>query len=186
MSSARRNLLITWGRNTDSPAGCHTIRTNRRPTSIIPHFYPGCSSFRNLPNLSWLGSGTKYAGLHTQWLGLYTTTTTHVCIAPYSRNAAVLIISILLKHKLMGIGRNSHFFSGVGVHFSGVSRRHLILSGCTLWQPSYQKPAWSVYTFGYSTVFTPVLQTYTQPISQNVVTTFGLKLLECKKLLSLF
>jgi len=34
-----------------------------------PHFYAGCPSCRNRSNLSWLGTGTKYAGLHTQWLG---------------------------------------------------------------------------------------------------------------------
>ena len=28
----------------------------------------GCASCRNPPNLSWLGTSTKYAGLHTQWL----------------------------------------------------------------------------------------------------------------------
>jgi len=26
------------------------------------------AALHNLPNLSWLGTGTKYAGLHTQWL----------------------------------------------------------------------------------------------------------------------
>jgi len=54
----------------------HPIRTNQRPTSIIPSFlhrmpfllYAGCSS-----TLSWLGTGTKYAGLHTQWRCYMTT-----------------------------------------------------------------------------------------------------------------
>jgi len=32
------------------------------------HFYARCPSWHNPPNLSWLGTGTKYAGLHTQWL----------------------------------------------------------------------------------------------------------------------
>ena len=32
------------------------------------HFYAGCPSWHNPPNLSWLGTGTKYAGLHTRWL----------------------------------------------------------------------------------------------------------------------
>jgi len=40
-----------------------------QPTSVIPHFYAGCPSCRNHPNLSWLGTGTKYGGLHTQWRG---------------------------------------------------------------------------------------------------------------------
>jgi len=34
----------------------------------LHHFYAGCPSCRSPPNLSWLGTGTKYAGLHTQWL----------------------------------------------------------------------------------------------------------------------
>jgi len=39
------------------------------PPPLLPHFYAGCISCRNLPNLSWLGTRTKYAGLHTQWRG---------------------------------------------------------------------------------------------------------------------
>jgi len=58
-------------RHTDHLAGWHSVQTNQRPTSFIPYFYAGCPSCCNLHNLSWLGSGTKYAGLHTQWLGLY-------------------------------------------------------------------------------------------------------------------
>ena len=39
---------------------------HRCPTFILPpQFYAGCPSLRNPPNLSWLGKGTKYAGLHT-------------------------------------------------------------------------------------------------------------------------
>jgi len=56
------------GRHTHNLVGRHSIRTNQRPTSLIPHFYAGCPSCRNPPTLSWLGTGTKYAGLHTQWL----------------------------------------------------------------------------------------------------------------------
>ena len=51
----------------DHTAGHPSIWTNQRPTSIIPHFYAGCTSCRYPPTLSWLGTGTKYAGLHTQW-----------------------------------------------------------------------------------------------------------------------
>ena len=65
---ARGNIR---GREADSP----TIRlgplrqTNQWPSSLIPHFYAGCPSCRNPPNLSWLGTGTKYAGLHTdRWI----------------------------------------------------------------------------------------------------------------------
>jgi len=35
-------------------------------------FYDGGPSWHNPPNLSWLGTGTKYAGLHTRWHGLHT------------------------------------------------------------------------------------------------------------------
>ena len=51
---------------------CHPILTNWCPHLCHPHhFYAGCSSWFNPPNLSWLGTGTKYAGLHTWWLGSY-------------------------------------------------------------------------------------------------------------------
>jgi len=40
---------------------------NQRPTFIIRHFYAESPSCRNPPTLFWLGTGTKYAGLHTQW-----------------------------------------------------------------------------------------------------------------------
>jgi len=50
---------------------CHPIKTNWRPHLCHPHhFYAGCPSLHNPPNLSWLGTSTKYAGLHTRWLGL--------------------------------------------------------------------------------------------------------------------
>jgi len=55
-----------------------TIRLGATPSRVIsdpppsfPHFYAGCPSCRNPPNLSWLGTGTKYAGLHTHWLGFF-------------------------------------------------------------------------------------------------------------------
>ena len=52
---------------------CHPIQTNWCPNLCHPHhFYSGCPSWHNPPNLSWLGTGTKYAGLHTRWL-LYDT-----------------------------------------------------------------------------------------------------------------
>ena len=47
----------------------YSILTSQQPTSLIPHFYARCPSCHNPSNLSWLGTGTKYAGLHTQWLG---------------------------------------------------------------------------------------------------------------------
>jgi len=60
-------------RDTDNLAVRHAIRINQQPTSLFPHFSAGCPSCRNLPNLSWLGTGTKYAGLHATWLGLSVT-----------------------------------------------------------------------------------------------------------------
>jgi len=50
------------GRCTNNPAGwcphvCHPH-----------HFHARCPSWHNTPNSSWLGTGTKYAGLHTRWL----------------------------------------------------------------------------------------------------------------------
>jgi len=41
------------------------------PSPSPPHFYAGCPSCCNPPNLSWLATGTKYAGLHTQWCGSF-------------------------------------------------------------------------------------------------------------------
>jgi len=77
-ASARRNPSSGFygarqdisGRHTNNQAGRHSIGTNQRPTSLLPHFYAGCASCRNPPNLSWLGTCTKYSGLHTQWLAL--------------------------------------------------------------------------------------------------------------------
>ena len=59
------------GRRTNNPAGCQSIRTNQQPTSnrSSTHFYAGCPSCCNPPNLCWLGTGTKYAALHIQCLG---------------------------------------------------------------------------------------------------------------------
>ena len=62
------NHFTNRGRYIDHPSGRHSIRTNQQPTSI-PHFYARCPSCRNPSMLSWVGTGTKYAGLHTQWCG---------------------------------------------------------------------------------------------------------------------
>jgi len=54
-----------------SQADTPTIQTNWCPHLCHPyHYYAGCHSWHNPPNLSWLGTITKYAGLHTGWLGL--------------------------------------------------------------------------------------------------------------------
>jgi len=60
-------MKINRGRHTDHPAGRHSIRTDHCPPPLSPIDYATCLSCRNPPTLSWLGTGTKYAGLHTQW-----------------------------------------------------------------------------------------------------------------------
>ena len=55
------------GRHNDHPAGPHSIRTNQQPTSIIPPFSCRIPFLPQPSTLSWLGTGNKYAGLHTQW-----------------------------------------------------------------------------------------------------------------------
>jgi len=51
---------------------CHPIQTKWCPHLCHPHhFYTGCPSWYNPPNLSWLGTGTKCAALHTWWLGTF-------------------------------------------------------------------------------------------------------------------
>ena len=39
-----------------------SVRINQRPPSSSPHFYAICPFCHNRPTLSWLGTGTKYAG----------------------------------------------------------------------------------------------------------------------------
>jgi len=57
------------GRRTNHPDGLPPIVTNWCPHLCYPHhFYTKCPSFHNAPNLSWLLTGTKYAGLRTRWL----------------------------------------------------------------------------------------------------------------------
>jgi len=61
---------------------CHPIQTNWCPHLCHPHpFYAGCPSWHNPPNLFWLGTGTKHAGLHTQWHGFYVRQ--HICYSAY-------------------------------------------------------------------------------------------------------
>jgi len=72
-----RHLLDFWCKmkitQADTPTirmDCHPIQANWCPHLCHPHhFYARCPSWYNPPNLSWLGTGTKYAGLHTRWLG---------------------------------------------------------------------------------------------------------------------
>jgi len=59
-----------------SEADTPTIRLGATPSGLSsgpppssPHFYARCPSCCSPHNLSWLGTGTKYAGLHSQWRG---------------------------------------------------------------------------------------------------------------------
>jgi len=59
-----------------SEADTPTIWLGATPSGLISdpspkslHFYMGCPSCHNSPTLSWSGTVTKYAGLHTQWCG---------------------------------------------------------------------------------------------------------------------
>ena len=47
--------------------GATPSRLMSDPPPSSPHFYTGCPSWHKHLNLSWLGTGTKHAGLHTQW-----------------------------------------------------------------------------------------------------------------------
>ena len=78
VSQCQKNLLLDFmvlGRITR--ADTSTFRVGTTPSGLIsdpplspaPHFYARCPSCHYPPNLSWLGTGIKYAGLHTQWLG---------------------------------------------------------------------------------------------------------------------
>jgi len=91
-AGVRRNLLLDFimqGTITeaDTPTtqlGATPLISDPPPSS--PHFYAGCPSCHNPSNLSWLGTGTKYAGLHTQWLGF-----THADAGQIQRTRSKLI-----------------------------------------------------------------------------------------------
>jgi len=67
-------LVVVQGKITE--ADTPTIRVAATPSELIsdpppsyPMFYARCPSCSNPPTSSWLGTGTKYAGLHIQWRG---------------------------------------------------------------------------------------------------------------------
>jgi len=75
----RRNLLNFMVQGNITEADTPTIWLCATPSGLISdpppsslHCYAGCHcpSCLSPPNLSWPGTGTKYAGSHTQWLGL--------------------------------------------------------------------------------------------------------------------
>jgi len=63
-------IKITQAETPTIRMDCHPIQTIWCPHLCHPHnFYARCPPWHNPPSLSWLGTGTKYAGLHTRWLG---------------------------------------------------------------------------------------------------------------------
>jgi len=65
-----------YGAGEDTEANAPTIwldatrsKLSVPPPPSSPPFYTGCPSCHISLNLCWLGTGTTYAGLHTQWLG---------------------------------------------------------------------------------------------------------------------
>ena len=74
-AGARRNLLLDFmvqgkinrGRHTDHPAGCHSVRTNQWPTSIIPP----CITSKNL--IIYYSINNPFDGTlsRTSWLSQY-------------------------------------------------------------------------------------------------------------------
>ena len=85
-------------RHTNNPAGHHSMQTNQQPTSITPHFYAGCPSYHNPPNLSWVGTGTKYACLRTQQH------ITNFCLKLEAKNNATFIVWEHTMHTCVLIG----------------------------------------------------------------------------------
>jgi len=78
-ASARRNLLEFMMLEKMTETHTPPIRLGATPTGLIsdphpssplPNFYAGCPSCCNHSSFSWFGTGTKYAGLHTQWRGV--------------------------------------------------------------------------------------------------------------------
>ena len=63
--------------------GANPSRLIRDPPPSSPQFYTGCPSCHNHSNLSWLGTGIKYAGLHNQWLRIQTHTHTQPIYGPF-------------------------------------------------------------------------------------------------------
>ena len=66
----------SWSNGKYSEADTLTIRLGATPSRLISDPPPSSPILRWTPflpepsHLSWLGTGTKYAGLHNQWLGL--------------------------------------------------------------------------------------------------------------------
>ena len=102
------------GRRTNNPDGLPLIQTNWCPHICHPqHFYAGCPSLHNPPNLSWLGTGTIYAGLHTRWLGCsefhstenrsfqrcYSQPTSCVVLTDKFKNCSLACHVIIILHK---------------------------------------------------------------------------------------
>jgi len=89
------------GRHINNPDGLPPIQTNWCPYLCNPHhFYAGCPCLHNPPNLSWLGTGTNYAGLHTRWLGYtwwQTTTSLIVACSIFINSVTILLICSIFR-----------------------------------------------------------------------------------------
>jgi len=64
--SAREDIR---GRHNDNLDGRHSNQTHQQPTIIIPSFLCQIPLLLQPFQFILLGTGTKYAGLHTQWFG---------------------------------------------------------------------------------------------------------------------
>jgi len=89
-----------------------TIGLGAIPSGLISDPPPSSPIFRQdallattLPLYSWLGTGTKYAGLHTQWCGSYPEVS-------YTKHEVILLIIVI----------NNHFTAIVQVHLLKTGR----------------------------------------------------------------
>ena len=69
----KKSSRTLWCKGRYQRANTLTSRLGATPSALIsdpplssPHFYAWCPSCHNPPNLSWLGTCTKYAGLRTR------------------------------------------------------------------------------------------------------------------------
>ena len=101
-----RHLLDFLEQNEDNTGWCTNnldglppIQTNWCPHLCHPHhLYAGCPSLHNPPNLSWLGTGTKHAGLHTRWHGSRSSTLWIIGTDVFFRPDVLHVTKPLSKH----------------------------------------------------------------------------------------
>ena len=108
------------GKCTDNQAGRQSIQTTiDASTSIILQFYARCPSCHNPPNLSWIGTGTKYAGLHTWRLD-----------SSFNGTRCSLIGPMLWGHS----GSLCHALSLLFLLWTSMRRRHATVATPGEWQ----------------------------------------------------